>query len=81
MTRHIDLGRAEGSGFTVRILGGARDDRTDTFTEHAEAVAFAQAKMGRAGTLRDTTTTTEEHLAEHRACEARTRAALQRPVP
>ena len=56
-------------------------DRTHVFTERAEAVAFAQARMGRAGTMLDTTTMTEEQLGEHRAREARTRALLKAPVP
>ena len=81
MTRHVYLDRAEDGGFTVRVLSGARGDRTIAFTERAEAVAFAQAKMGRNGTILDTTTMTAKQLAEHRAREARTRAALQRLVP
>ena len=81
MTRHVYLDRAENGGFTVRVLSGARSDRTHVFTERAEAVAFARARMGRAGTVLDMTTMTEEQLAEHRAREARTRALLKAPVP
>lgn len=81
MTRHLYLDHAEDGGFTVRVLSGARGDHTFAFTEHAEAVAFAQAKMGRSGTILDTTTMTAEQLAEHHAREARTRAALRKLVP
>ena len=81
MTRHAYLDRAEDGGFTVRVLSGARGDRSYAFTERAKAVAFAQARMGRAGTMLDTTTMTEEQLAEHRAREARTGALLKAPVP
>ena len=81
MTRHVYLDRAEDGGFTVRVLSGVRGDRTHVFAERAEAVAFAQARMGRAGTMLDTTMMTEEQLAEHRAREARTRALLKAPVP
>lgn len=81
MTRHVYLDRAEDGGFTVRVLSGARGDRTFAFTERAEAVAFAQAKMGRGETILDTTTMTEKQPAEHRAREARTSALLKAPVP
>ena len=81
MTRHVYPDRAENGGFAVRVLSGTRGDRIHVFTERAEAEAFARARMGLAGTVPDTTTMTEEQLAEHRAREARTRALLKAPVP
>jgi len=81
MTRHIYLDRAEGGGFTVRVLSGLRGDRTYAFAEHAQGAAFAERKMGRARVLLDTTTITQAQLAEHRAREAHTAALLTKPVP
>ena len=81
MTRHIYLDRAEGGGFTVRVLSGLRGDRTYAFVEHAQAAAFADRKMGRNGMVLDTTTMTQAQLAEHRAREARAEALLRKPVP
>jgi len=61
------LARADGGPeVAVAMVAGAR---------------FAEAKMGRAVTILDTTTMTAEQLAEHHAREARTRAAFQRLVP
>lgn len=76
MARHIYLDRTEDGGFTVRILSGARGDRTHGFADRAEALAFAVSGMGRTGMIADTTLMSHEQLKAHRAREARARALL-----
>ena len=76
MARHIYLDRAVDGGFTVRILSGARGDRTHRFTDRNEALAFAQSRMGRTGMIADTTAMSDEQLKAHRAREERARALL-----
>jgi hypothetical protein len=81
MTRHIYVDRTDAGGFTVRILSGARGDRTHKFTDRKEALAFAESKMGRSGMIADTTLMTDEQLKAHRAREARARALLAEMKP
>jgi len=81
MARHIYVDRADAGGFTVRILSGARGDRTHKFTDRSEALAFADSKMGRAGMIADTTLMTDEQLKAHRAREAHARALLAEMKP
>lgn len=76
MARHIYLDRAVDGGFTVRILSGARGDRTHRFTDADEALAFAQSRMGRTGMIADTTAMSDEQLKAHRARDERARALL-----
>ncbi len=81
MVRHIYLDSAKDGGFTVRILSGARGDRTHKFTDRTDALAFAQSKMGRTGMIADTTLMSDEQLKAHRAREARARALLAEMKP
>lgn len=81
MARHIYVDRADAGGFTVRILSGARGDRTHKFTDRSEALASAESKMGRSGMIADTTLMTDEQLKAHQAREARARALLAEMKP
>lgn len=71
---NVYLDRTDDGNFSVRVMTGAYGDKTKTFATHADAEAFAIAKMGkRHGMILDTTSLTPEQLAAHREKQERIR--------
>ena len=71
MTRHLYIDQEPDGPYTVRVLVGARGDRTHQFTTHAQAMAITAKKMGHNGFVLDATTMSGEQLRQHRLHLAR----------
>ena len=73
---HLFLDRTDDGQFSVVIMAGSATPKTKIFSTYSEADAFAVSKMGRSGSIVDTTRMSPEQLVAHKERCARAQALL-----